>query len=89
MRNSNEHTANIEQNVFCFLQKQAGPVNNFGRSGKTRPPRGSVSISPRRRENKRRICAVPMNINNLTCRGICRGKISQRINQNLLEERTQ
>jgi hypothetical protein len=32
--------------------------------------------------------SAPMNKIDLTCRGICRGKISQRNNQTYLEERT-
>jgi hypothetical protein len=49
---------------------------------------GTISISPAGGAFSDDFKPVSMNRNNLTSRGICRGKISQRNNQNHLEERT-
>jgi hypothetical protein len=59
-----------------------------GAAARLARPGGMVSISPAGGKFSDDFKPAPMNRNNLTCRGICRGKISQRNNQNHLEERT-
>jgi hypothetical protein len=60
----------------------SGAAAGFARPG------GTVSISPAGGEFSDDFNPAPMSRHNLTSRGICRGKIPQRNNQNHLEERT-
>jgi threonine dehydrogenase-like Zn-dependent dehydrogenase len=73
---------------FAPCAKGTGLLITLGAAARLARPGGTVSISPVGAGFSDDFKPVPMNRNNLTSRGICRGKISQRNNQNHLEERT-
>jgi hypothetical protein len=73
---------------FVPCANGAGLLITSGAAARLVRPGGTVSISPVGGKFSDDFMPVPMNRNNLTSRGICRGKISQRNNQNHLEERT-
>jgi hypothetical protein len=73
---------------FVPCAKGTGLLITLGAAARLARPGGTVSISPAGGVFSDDFKPVPMNRNNLTSRGICRGKISQRNNQNHLEERT-
>jgi hypothetical protein len=73
---------------FAPCANGAGLLITLGAAARLARPGGTVSISPVGAGFSDDFKPVPMNQNNLTSRGICRGKISQRNNQNHLEERT-
>jgi threonine dehydrogenase-like Zn-dependent dehydrogenase len=73
---------------FVPCANGAGLLITSGAAARLVRPGGKVSISPVGGEFSDDFKPAPMNRNNLTSRGICRGKISQRNNQNHLEERT-
>jgi hypothetical protein len=73
---------------FAPCATGAGLLIALGAAARLARPGGTVSISPAGGKFGDDFKPVPMNRNNLTSRGICRGKISQRDNQNHLEERT-
>jgi hypothetical protein len=80
----------ISLNKMCFAPCANGAgllITSGAAAGRSRTG-GTVSISPDGGIFSDDFKPVPMNRNNLTSRGICRGKISQRNNQNHLEERT-
>jgi hypothetical protein len=73
---------------FVPCAKRAGLLIISSAAARCAHPGGMVSISPAGGQFSDGFGAAPMNKNNLTCRGICRGKISQRNIQNHLKERT-
>jgi hypothetical protein len=73
---------------FAPCASGAGLLKKSGAVARLARPGGTVSISPVGGTFSDDFKPVPMNRNNLTSRGICRGKISQRNNQTHLEERT-
>jgi hypothetical protein len=73
---------------FASCAKGAGLLKTLGAAAGRVRTGGTVSISPDGGTFSDDFRPAPMNRNNLTSRGICRGKISQRNNQNHLEERT-
>jgi hypothetical protein len=73
---------------FVSCAKGAGLLITLGATARLARPGGTVLISPVGGALSDDFKPAPMNRNNLTSRGICRGKISQRNNQNHLEERT-
>jgi hypothetical protein len=74
---------------FAPCTKGAGLLITSGAEARLMRPGGMVPISHAGGRFSDDFKPVPMNRNNLTSRGICRGKISQQNNQNHLEERTQ
>jgi hypothetical protein len=73
---------------FAPCANGVGLLITSGAAARLARPGGTVSISHAGGRFSDDFMPAPMNRNNLTSRGICRGKISQRINQNHLEERT-
>jgi len=73
---------------FVPCANGAGLLITSGAAARFARPGGTVSISTAGGNFSDDFNSAPMNRNNLTSRGICRGKISQRNNQNHLEERT-
>jgi hypothetical protein len=73
---------------FASCARGAGLLITLGATARLARSGGTVSISPAGGAFSDDFKPAPMNSNNLTSRGIYRGKISQRNNQNHLEERT-
>jgi hypothetical protein len=73
---------------FVPCANGAGLLITSGAAARLARPGGTVSISHAGGNFSDDFNTAPMNSKFLTSRGICRGKISQRNNQNHLEERT-
>jgi hypothetical protein len=78
----------LDKMRFAPCASGAGLLITLGAAARLARPGGTVSISHAGGKFSDDFKPAPMNRNILTCRGICRGKISQRNNQNHLEERT-
>jgi hypothetical protein len=81
-------TRTLNKARFAPCANGAGMLITSGAAARLARPGGMVSISPAGGNFSDDFNPAPMNRNNLTRREICRGKISQRNNQNHLKERT-